>query len=193
MWLYKLTNKLTGKEYIGPSVNPVSQRVSRHAYAARNSKGNMPITCAIKKYGIENFSVQTLVRCPDYEYLLDLEAKAIVRFNTRVPVGYNVTAGGRGGRVPCSQEKRERISAATQGRIPWNYGKRNPETERRYAQAGKGRYTPPKGVPSWNAGMKFGPLPEETKKKLSESLKRVRAARFWSSRKKESNLAGEGV
>jgi hypothetical protein len=153
----------------------------------------MPIVLAIKKHGIENFSAQALVQCDDYEYLLDLEAKAIVRFNTRTPNGYNLTAGGRGTRRPCSQETRDLISARTKGRTPWNFGKRSLETIARYARKGRAPLKPgrkPGTCSAWNKGK---PLPEEVKVKIAASLRRVRAARFWSSRKKELNPAVEGV
>jgi group I intron endonuclease len=189
MWLYRLTNKLTDKQYIGTSVNPVSHRISRHVYAAKTGRDSgMPIASAIKKYGINNFTVDPLVQCDDYEYLLDLEAKAIVAFNTRVPNGYNLTAGGRGTRRPCSPETRALISDRTKGRKPWNFGKRNANTISRYARKDRPRLKPGRkagtGATSWNAGR---PCPEAEKQKIAESMRRVRATRFWSSRKKESN------
>jgi group I intron endonuclease len=190
MWLYKLMNKQTGKQYIGTSINPVSHRISRHAYAARTGRDSgMPISCAIRKYGIQAFTVQTLVQCPDYDYLLDLEAKAIVAFGTRTPDGYNLTAGGRGSRRPCSSETRALISAKAQGRIPWNKGKRSPATEWVHAHRGMkcGRK---KGSIGWQAGKKLGPLPEHVKEKISQSVRRVRATRFWSSKKYDSQIGG---
>jgi group I intron endonuclease len=192
MWLYKLTNLIADKGYIGTSVNPVSQRISRHLYAAKSGRENMPIAYAIKKYGIKNFSIETLVQCDDYDYLLDLEAKAIVRFNTRSPNGYNLTAGGRGTRRPCSPETRSLISSRTKGRIPWNFGKRSEATELRYARRGK-TSGHRKGTPAWNSGKKLGPLPEEQRKNVAEAVRRVRAIKFWSSRKKESNPTAGGI
>jgi group I intron endonuclease len=190
MWLYRLTNKMTGKQYIGTSVNPVSHRISRHAYAARSGRDSgMPITCAIRKYGIEAFTVETLVQCPDYDYLMELEAKAIVVFNTRMPNGYNLTAGGRGGRKPCSPETRALISARTKGRPAWNAGRLSLETAWKRAHRGMPS-GPKKGSIGWQAGKKLGPLPEHVKQKLSESLRRVRAAKFWST-KKLNPKAGE--
>ena len=51
---------------------------------------------AIRKYGAENFAVETLVIADDWEYLCDLERKAIQAYGTMAPGGYNLTVGGEG-------------------------------------------------------------------------------------------------
>ena len=191
MWLYKLLNKVNGKGYIGTSVNPISHRVSRHLYAAKCGRKDMAIACAIRKHGIENFEVRELGMFEDYAQLLQAEAKAIVSQRTRVPDGYNVSAGGMGARRACSQETRDRISSKTKGRIPWNFGKRNSLTVKRYANRGNIGH-PPIGSKPWNMGKKAGPMPEEMKAKIAEGVRRVRATKFWSSRK-ATNLRSKGV
>ena len=73
---------------------------------------------AIKKYGADNFKVETLVIADNWQYLCDLECKAIAAFNTRSPYGYNLTRGGEGvvGR-PITDETRVRMSAAQKKRF----------------------------------------------------------------------------
>lgn len=183
MWLYKLTNKTTGKQYIGTSVKPVSYRISRHVYAAKKNVSNMAISCAIRKYGIESFSVETIGESSDHDSLLRMEAAAISEQGTLAPNGYNVTAGGRGCvQRPCSQETRDRMSANRKGRTPWNKGKGIWGAIRARRAVGSHVGGPAKGSKPWNVGKKTGPMPEEAKKLIAEGVRRVRAARFWSTR-----------
>lgn len=192
MWLYKLTNKIDGKGYIGTSVNPVSHRVSRHVYAAKSGHNGMAITSAIRKYGIENFSIEVIGQASDYEELMKMEAIAIIAHNTAVPHGYNISAGGLGARRPCSPETRALISARTKGRIPWNFGKCNAKTIARYASRGN-RVRQPDGRKPWNFGKKTGPMPEKHRQQIAETMRRVRATRFWSSGRKSQNLTLGGI
>ena len=55
--IYKITNKINNKIYIGQSIN-YEKRIKEHIYARKNEKKhlNQIIDIAIKKYGKENFS-----------------------------------------------------------------------------------------------------------------------------------------
>lgn len=90
-WLYKITNNISGKLYIGVTINPERrwrqhQRLKTHCVALRD---------AMIKYGKDNFTFKVLV-CGDDSYIDDLEVKAIRHFNTQAPNGYNLTLGGEG-------------------------------------------------------------------------------------------------
>jgi predicted GIY-YIG superfamily endonuclease len=50
MYVYQITNKLNGKIYVGQTKFSVEKRFKQHA------KANSVIGCAIRKYGIENFT-----------------------------------------------------------------------------------------------------------------------------------------
>jgi group I intron endonuclease len=181
MWLYKLTNTTNDRAYIGTSVHPISHRISRHVYAAKRGRKDMAIASAIRKYGIDNFRIEEIGQSDDYEELLSMESKAILEHNTICPNGYNITPGGKGARRICSQETRARISARTKGRIPWNFGKRNEQTVRRYANRGNIGH-PPIGSKPWNFGKKLGPMPEEQRQHIADTMRQVRATRFWHTR-----------
>ena len=142
----------------------------------------MPITSAIRKYGIEAFSVETIGYAQTYEQLLELEAEAIKLYGTRSPAGYNVTEGGRGavGR-PCSENTRRRMSELAMGRIPWNKGSASAATLARYARRGNKRGTA-KGSKPWNLGMKIGPMGAAQKEQIAATMRKIRAERFWSTR-----------
>ena len=61
-FIYKITNTLNSKVYIGQTVN-LNERFSSHK---RGDDENSPIHLAIKKYGVENFTFEVLDYCEDY-------------------------------------------------------------------------------------------------------------------------------
>lgn len=87
--IYKITNKINGKAYVGQSKH-IKRRWREHVNGLENSTiGN-----AIKKYGEENFSFEILESC-SIEELNDREIYYIDKLDT-YGKGYNVTTGGDG-------------------------------------------------------------------------------------------------
>jgi group I intron endonuclease len=89
-YLYKITNLLNGKQYIGITNKP-KKRWRSH----KSTNKKYPISLAIQKYSQENFEFKILVIGTE-EYIKELEIKAIAAFNTKAPNGYNLTDGGEG-------------------------------------------------------------------------------------------------
>ena len=93
--IYKITNLINGKSYIGQSVN-INKRFIAHKSAAfntNNKKYNFPLYRAIRKYGIDNFRFDVLEECTESE-LNNKEKYYILEFQTLVPNGYNQDEGG---------------------------------------------------------------------------------------------------
>ena len=86
--IYKITNKINGKVYIGQSVN-IQRRWRNHKSAINDS---FPIHKAFKKYGLENFDFEVLEECC-IEDLSKREQYYILYFNSLVPNGYNIVFG----------------------------------------------------------------------------------------------------
>lgn len=107
MQLYRLTSP-SGKSYIGICRTTAERRFRGHVREAKS--GKRALCAAIRKYGPETFTVQTLTIVNDWEYLCDLEVKAIQLFNTCAPSGYNLTKGGDGtlGRKDTEETRRKR-------------------------------------------------------------------------------------
>lgn len=97
--IYKFTNLLNGKCYIGQSID-IEQRRLAHLSSANNKKAddyNHQLHQALRKYGVSNFSFEVLVELHgegyDKELLNTLEIYYISKYNS-FKQGYNATPGG---------------------------------------------------------------------------------------------------
>lgn len=88
MIVYKTTNLINGKIYIGQDRN------NNPSYLGSGKK----LKRAIAKYGKDNFVKETLETCTSEEELNDREAYWISTFNSQSrATGYNISAGGKEG------------------------------------------------------------------------------------------------
>ena len=93
--IYKITNLINGKSYIGQSVN-IEKRFIQHksvAYNPNDKNYNYPLYRAIRKYGVENFSFEVLEECNVGE-LNNKEIYYISKYNAHSKFGYNQDDGG---------------------------------------------------------------------------------------------------
>lgn len=98
-FIYKITNTINGKSYIGQTIQNVKERFYQHC-ATKCSKAvsNMAIHRAIKKYGKSNFTVEVIEEI-DSTNLNDRERYWIKYYNS-YNNGYNSTKGGQDGCKP---------------------------------------------------------------------------------------------
>ena len=93
--IYKITCLPTGKSYIGQTIlDPVKSRIRDHFNYPYRS--NIYLSRAIKKYGRENFTYEILYDGIPLVLLDSYEIKAIKKFNTVAPNGFNLNHGGSG-------------------------------------------------------------------------------------------------
>lgn len=101
MWVYKLTNKINGKIYIGKTTKTIEARWKRHVYkATTETKGrlNTRLSCAIRKYGPKNFTFTEIDRATTEEELSMKEKYWIKKEDCCNPsIGYNLTDDSVGG------------------------------------------------------------------------------------------------
>jgi group I intron endonuclease len=98
MIIYKVTNRINGKSYIGQSVRTLSERKKEHLKTALKMRdGKNYFHCAIVEYGEEIFEWEILDRCDNQQKLNELEKFYIKKFNTTDNrFGYNGSEGGQG-------------------------------------------------------------------------------------------------
>ena len=149
MIIYKTTNLINGKFYIGKSVN------ERKGYLG----SGLILRQAIEKYGKGNFKKEIINRCNTKE---ELKKKEIYWIDKLKP-SYNIAKGGLGGDTFSNQtEKRKREITQKKRDSMKKYFEKNPSKPMSEKQKEQIRKT--------LTGRKQS---EETKKKRSETFKKI--------------------
>ena len=92
--VYKSTNKINGKGYVGITRKSLKERISWHQQKSKSKKKIIGFAAAIYKYGIENFDWEILEECDELQ-LSEKEIFHIKNHKTHVTEnGYNITWGG---------------------------------------------------------------------------------------------------
>lgn len=91
-YIYKITNLINNKSYIGQTKNTIKIRMYKH-YSKAKQENITGIDAAIKKYGKENFIIEELCQCQNQD-LDELEKFYINKYDT-FNKGYNLTTGGQ--------------------------------------------------------------------------------------------------
>lgn len=106
--IYRITNKLNGKSYIGQSKDIMS-RWQQHIWHSEKHDINFILSNALRKYGKDMFIWEILEECPQDE-LNQREIFYINKYRTYIGFddcdGYNMTLGGdgyRGGMIPVDK------------------------------------------------------------------------------------------
>lgn len=94
-YIYKITNKINGKSYVGKTERTVEERWNEHCNDFTKERcRNRPLYRAMNKYGVENFYIETIEETSSPE---ERECFWIEHFQS-FKKGYNATIGGDGKR-----------------------------------------------------------------------------------------------
>ena len=94
-YIYKITNLVNGKKYIGQTSLSIQERFKQHIHdASKKYYNHRPLYDAFNKYGIENFIIEELEEC-NIKEVNQKEIEYINKYNT-YHNGYNATLGGEG-------------------------------------------------------------------------------------------------
>ena len=145
--IYKITNTVNGKSYIGQTIQSIEARFKAHL----SGLSGTVLKHAIAKYGAEAFRCEPIHQDVPNENLDNLERKEIKAHNTLAPNGYNLEAGGHKNKI-IHPETRKKIGAKTA--IAHKGMKRSSETRLKMSQ--------------WQQGRKLSP---EHRKNIGESQK----------------------
>ena len=174
MIIYKTTNLLDGKIYIGQDSKNKNSYLGSGLYLKR----------AIKKYGKENFIKEILEDNIKSKDILNIrEIYWIEKFNSIDPkLGYNLTKGGGGSLgVIRSEETKQKMSKSSKGKVKSELHKQ------RLSESHKGKILSEshkqhlseslKGQIPWNVGKRYkhknpiSSISEEKKMQISLTLK----------------------
>ena len=189
--VYKITNLVNYKVYIGQSINIVN-RWKDHVHALnRNDSSCTLLQRAWNKYGEENFSFEILELCAE-EQLDEIEIKYIEIYDALNPEkGYNIEPGGNKNKHLSDETKQRlreshlgkhhtdeakcKMSESRTGEGNGMYGRRHTEeAKQKMSVARKGKLAHPisdyqrERASQANLGKVVS---EETRKKLSEANK----------------------
>lgn len=106
--IYKITNQINGKIYIGQTIRNPKLRWNEHkskSLCPTSKHGhNYHLHCAIRKYGVENFTFEVIDECKDEERFR-IETHYILLYHANDNrYGYNYVVEGQG-RSPYSSEE----------------------------------------------------------------------------------------
>lgn len=95
--IYKITNTINGKSYIGQTTRSLKERIYGHRSSLRydsNRRKCSALVAAFKKYGFDNFEFKEICRCFSIDELNEEESNQIKKHKTLCPMGYNISIGG---------------------------------------------------------------------------------------------------
>lgn len=136
--IYLITNNLTNEKYVGCTSLGFKQRFKTHIKESKY--GDRMINKAIRKYGVENFSIELIEQVEDEEEAFEREAYHVKRLNTfalkKGALGYNRTLGGKGAKGHHkSKEVIDNHKKMMKERGAWK-GENNPKYRKGYLISG---------------------------------------------------------
>lgn len=140
MTIYKATNKINGKIYIGQTLQRLSDRIRNHKKASRTK--NTYFCSALKKYGIDGFIWEEIDKANSLDELDFLEILWInLYISNSKEYGYNLRSGGtKGNRLNGDTISKIKEKFASGESIIWAKGKKFSEEHRqKISQGNKGK------------------------------------------------------
>lgn len=163
MIIYKITNLINKKIYIGQTIFSIEKRFKMHCYSTNKKKCKSPISRSIKKYGKENFKIEEIVKADCIQMLNYLEMYYIYIFNsTNKEIGYNIRIGGNTSSIP--NETKEKIRNTLIGHV------HSDETKLKISNAHKGKKLTNEHKENVIKALTGRGKSDETKDKISKSL-----------------------
>lgn len=93
-YVYKITNNINDKIYVGQTHFSLDKRFKEHCYDKNKEKyKDRPIYQAMNEYGIEHFKIELI---EETDNPTEREMYWIKQLHTQIPLGYNTTRGGVG-------------------------------------------------------------------------------------------------
>jgi group I intron endonuclease len=140
-YLYCIKNLISGGVYVGVT-NNIKKRWYSHRYGWKHHK-NSSLYAAMRKYGIENFSIEMVNEFYDRQECCDAEVFAISFLKENNIPNYNLHPGGGGG-YSIEESKKpewiEKLKKGRKGRKPALGMKHTEENKQLFGMYGKMRW-----------------------------------------------------
>lgn len=190
--IYKHTNKITGKCYIGQTCDTMENRWRDHVKDSKKVKPRYKFQHAIKKYKEDNFTHEILEELDSELFTNAAEKYWIKKFNSLSPNGYNLTDGGDGGRKSEETKSKMRDSAKIANSRPEvrqhkSAAQNRPEIRQRNSEAQKIIQNTSEARLWKNRALKGKPKSEDAIRNMSEAQKIAQAKPETRQRKSESS------
>ena len=141
--VYKITNTLNGKVYIGQTVDYRKRKVGHFSYLRRNAHRNRYLQKSFNKYGESSFKMEIIKECAVDE-LDKLEIYYMRKYNSiDKTLGYNMVIGGNTNKS-FPDYIRQKMSRSQRGRII------SEEHRKRIGKWHKGKTISPKDIEKAN-------------------------------------------
>jgi len=120
MIIYRLISP-SKKSYIGKTSNTFKIRFGQHirAWKSPTRKYSSKLYNAFNKYPPETWKQEIIYSCLN-EDLLNEKEKYFIKYYDSINFGYNITAGGDGGAIPFTNERRLNHSIIMKGKNTWS-------------------------------------------------------------------------
>ena len=94
-FIYKITNKVNQKSYIGKTMKTIQERWNYHIVDSKRERcSDRPLYKAMNKYGINNFVIEEVEQCSDI--IVNEREQYWIQYFDTYNNGYNATLGGDG-------------------------------------------------------------------------------------------------
>lgn len=199
IWIiYLITCLPTSKRYVGLTRKGLHHRWRKHKGQAFNKNSSTPLARAMRRYGVDAFSMETLSLTDTYKEACEAEIAAIRHYDTRIPNGLNLAKGGGGG-FPTSEATKRKISLKLTGkkRTP-EQCKQMSEARRRYPSCRPSAQTIAKRVaktaglkrtPEQRARMSLADRLRSARRRLSDPA--IKGFRLYGKRRWQTRLGGK--
>lgn len=118
-YVYKITNSINDKVYVGRTIRSIEQRYKEHLQSLENGD-TRHLYSAMRKYGANNFKIELIEECSTLDDMIEKEAYYCELLEAYTK-GYNMTTAGETNPMECEKarasHKRKMQSAEVRSKI----------------------------------------------------------------------------
>lgn len=177
--IYKVTNLINNKIYIGQTWETLTARLMKHKSRSSNC---IKLYYAMNKYGRNNFQIELITICHTQKIADYWEQYFIIKFNS-IKNGYNILFGGKTGSrkgIKHTEETKQKMSNAKRGKPSLLKGKVGCMKGKKHTEEAKENMSKAKKLSPYTGKSMLGKHhSEESKRKSSISNMGIHKGKTW--------------